>query len=133
MTDPISLTPDPAKMVPTAYVGPLDPNYFCRAWNGKRFKYCRCRAGFRTSHVGVGRCWVHGGGQDQTVTTGRYCRTAPAILGSQLLARLEQREYIRGADVARIVAAMGAAVIAAAKPKRTRAVISVAWDRLELD
>jgi hypothetical protein len=45
---------------------------------------------------------------------------------------VRQQKRLAGADVAQLLEAMGAAVIAAAKPKRTRAVISVAWDRLEL-
>jgi hypothetical protein len=43
------------------YVGKLDPNYYCRAWNAKRQKYCKQRAGQKTDHVGAGRCNMHGG------------------------------------------------------------------------
>jgi hypothetical protein len=49
------------KTVPKTKAGDLEPNYYCRAWNGKREKYCKARAGARTDHVGLGRCWVHGG------------------------------------------------------------------------
>lgn len=52
---------DPGKDVPATYQGQLAPNYYCRAWNGNRQKYCRSRAGTNTDHTGVGRCSKHGG------------------------------------------------------------------------
>lgn len=62
------------RSIPSTFVGKLDPNYYCLGWNEKRKKYCRQRAGFGTSHPGVGRCKVHGGVQenDKRVRTGRY-------------------------------------------------------------
>lgn len=47
--------------VPAEYAGKLEPNYYCRAWNAKREKYCRARAGAGTDHPGVGRCRHHEG------------------------------------------------------------------------
>jgi hypothetical protein len=47
--------------LPTTYVGKLESNYYCRAWNVKRQKYCGSRAGFGTNHPGSGRCKLHGG------------------------------------------------------------------------
>ena len=65
---PVAVTPD--REVPATYVGPLEPKYYCLAWNRKRLKYCRSRAGARTGHVGVGRCWVHDGGGETRVKHG---------------------------------------------------------------
>lgn len=57
------------------YIGPLEPNWFCRAWNTKRQKYCKARAGAKTDHPGVGRCTNHGGASHSVSTThGRYSR-----------------------------------------------------------
>jgi hypothetical protein len=39
----------------------LQPNYFCRARNAARMKYCSSRAGAGTDHLGQGRCKRHGG------------------------------------------------------------------------
>jgi len=57
--------------VPEAHEGTLEPNYFCRAWNGKRNKYCKQKAGHNTDHGGVGRCSWHDLGS-RTKTHGRY-------------------------------------------------------------
>jgi hypothetical protein len=60
--------------VPDEYLGKLEPNAFCRAWNGKREKYCHSRAGWGTSHVGFGRCRIHDAGGDARVKTGLHRR-----------------------------------------------------------
>lgn len=49
------------KHVPKEYEGKLDSNYYCRAWNSKRDKYCKARAGKGTDHPGMGRCKFHDG------------------------------------------------------------------------
>lgn len=49
------------RTLPAEFVGKIEPNYYCRAWNAKRVKYCRTRAGAGTAHPGVGRCSRHGG------------------------------------------------------------------------
>lgn len=58
-----AIEPTDDRFVPAEYVGTIEPNYYCRGWNGKegRKKYCRARAGAGTTHVGVGRCKMHGG------------------------------------------------------------------------
>lgn len=67
-----------SKHVPTEFAGKLEPNYWCRAWNEKRQKYCRARAGSGTDHVGQGRCRHHKG--NAPVKHGRYSRvTRPRI------------------------------------------------------
>lgn len=58
--------------VPAKYVGKLEPNYYCRAWNEKRQKYCRQRSGAGTDHKGEGRCRHHKG--NAPVKHGRYSR-----------------------------------------------------------
>jgi hypothetical protein len=40
--------------VPTTHEGKLEPNYYCRAWNAKRLKYCRNRAGAGTDTRAAG-------------------------------------------------------------------------------
>lgn len=62
------------RVVPATFVGTLEPNYYCRAWNAKRKKYCRQRAGQKTTHPGIGRCKHHGGLQehDPRLKSGRY-------------------------------------------------------------
>lgn len=64
------------RSVPTEYEGKLEPNYYCRAWNGKpgRRKYCKSVAGRGTTHPGIGRCKIHGGLQegDGRILSGKY-------------------------------------------------------------
>lgn len=60
----VAQLPSDDKTIPapgSGYFGQLEPNYWCRAWNEKRQKYCKLRAGAKTDHVGVGRCKFHGG------------------------------------------------------------------------
>jgi hypothetical protein len=52
------------KDVPVAFEGSIPSNHYCRAWNSKRSKYCRSRAGRGTHHLGVGRCSLHGGNHE---------------------------------------------------------------------
>jgi hypothetical protein len=65
VTQAMSLTTSDAghesRDIPAKHTGVLAPNYYCRAWNAKRIKYCRARAGLGTDHPGVGRCKHHGG------------------------------------------------------------------------
>lgn len=70
--------------IPAEYEGKLEPNYYCRAWNGKagREKYCRSRAGRGTEHSGTGRCCTHDGGGDARVVHGqsrRYSISTPEL------------------------------------------------------
>jgi hypothetical protein len=69
------------RTVPVEFVGKIDANYYCRAWNAKRKKYCRARAGSGTTHPGVNRCHKHGGtvegdGRHETATHGKHRRYA---------------------------------------------------------
>jgi hypothetical protein len=59
------------------YGGQLPPNYYCRAWNAKRQKYCKQRAGHKTDHPGAGRCHVHGGNNRVTHGQKRRYEVAP--------------------------------------------------------
>ena len=75
------MTAEPAaeRHVPTEYEGKLDPNWYCRGWNGKRKHYCRRRAGHGTGHMGMGRCRYHGGNSVvQHGMTSRYHQVAIA-------------------------------------------------------
>lgn len=60
--------------IPDAFEGKLEPNYFCRAWNPRRSKYCRSRAGAGTDHSGVGRCRLHDGRGKELLKHGRNRR-----------------------------------------------------------
>jgi hypothetical protein len=60
----------------------LKPNYFCRARNVKREKYCRARAGQGTTHLGMGRCRNHGG--STPIKHGRYSETIRGTMGEHL-------------------------------------------------
>lgn len=83
-TKPVKASED--RHVPTEYHGKIEPNWYCRGWNGKREKYCKLRAGFRTDHKGVGRCYLHGG--TQPIKHGLYeSITRPRI--AQLVAKYE--------------------------------------------
>src|SRR5687767_6947612 len=62
------------RFVPDEYGEELEPNYYCRGRNAKRRKYCRSRAGARTEHPGIGRCWVHGGRDAHQVKHGMHRR-----------------------------------------------------------
>ena len=78
---------DVERNVPTTYEGKLEPNWFCRAWSGKRSHYCRRRAGHGTPHLGSGRCKYHGG--NAVVKHGlqsRYAKVSIAELVQQHLA-----------------------------------------------
>lgn len=66
-----ALVPVGDRDIPDAFVGKLAPNFFCRAWNAKRAKYCRARAGAGTSHAGAGRCRHHDGGGEDKLTHGQ--------------------------------------------------------------
>lgn len=60
----------------------LEPNYFCRARNVKREKYCRARSGQGTDHLGQGRCRNHGG--CTPIKSGRYSEVVRDALGEHL-------------------------------------------------
>lgn len=60
----------------------LEPNFFCRARNVKREKYCRARAGQGTDHLGQGRCKNHGG--STPIAHGRYSEVVRGTLGEHL-------------------------------------------------
>lgn len=72
----ISIVPAGRENEPYYYVPPYDkdvelqPNFFCRARNTKREKYCYARSGQGTDHLGAGRCKNHGGGTP--IVHGRY-------------------------------------------------------------
>lgn len=68
LTAPV-VTDDP-RAIPTTFAGKLEANYYCRAWNAKRAKYCRTRAGSGTAHPGAGRCRRHDGGGDDRLVHG---------------------------------------------------------------
>lgn len=73
---------------PSYYVPPydrdteLEPNFFCRARNTKREKYCRARAGQGTDHLGQGRCKNHGG--STPIKHGRYSDVIGSSVGEHL-------------------------------------------------
>lgn len=67
----------------------LQPNFFCRARNVKREKYCRARSGQGTDHLGSGRCKNHGG--SVPIVHGRYSDVVRDSLGEHL-ERLELEE-----------------------------------------
>ena len=76
------------KTIPKKYQGKLESNYYCRAWNEKRSKYCGQIAGAGTDHKGSGRCKHHGGNsQATTITHGRY-----AFKSKTVQQRLEQQK-----------------------------------------
>lgn len=80
-----------AKQIPETFVGKLEPNYYCRAWNAKRAKYCRSRAGWGTDHQGMGRCRIHDGGGSDKLQHGlhrRYVRLEGTSLGEHFAAHL---------------------------------------------
>lgn len=84
MTEPMAerMTAADDTEIPATHVGKLAPNVYCRAWNPKRGKYCKARAGTGTQHPGVGRCRHHDGGGDTKLTHGlrsRYLVNAPRI------------------------------------------------------
>ncbi len=99
---------DPLYTIPTEYIGnPIEPNYFCRAWNSKRNKYCRARAGHNTDHVGVGRCGIHSG--NMPIESGRYSIYAKERL-KDVLENLDQEteeEKLNILDDAQLIRALG--------------------------
>lgn len=75
------------RTIPTEHQGTIPPNYYCRGWNAKRSKYCRSRAGHKTTHPRVGRCSIHGGtkkGKDKRVTHGQRS----TVIGGKLADRI---------------------------------------------
>lgn len=83
------------KGVPAHHEGTLEPNYYCRAWNPRRSKYCKSRAGAATQHMGAGRCKTHDGGGDNKVTHGLHRRYqfTDATRIKDLVERLEEDEH----------------------------------------
>ena len=89
MTRPRQLTASTDRTLPANYEGKLEPNYWCRGWKGKKGAYCTARAGFGTSHPGIGRCKFHGGlspAGDGRVTTGKNSQ----VKSTQLEQLIEQ-------------------------------------------
>lgn len=81
--DPRSEPGDPDdRHIPTEFVGSIPSGHYCRAWNAKRQKYCRNRAGAHTDHVGVGRCKFHGG--NNVRKSGRYSSILTTRVGELL-------------------------------------------------
>lgn len=84
----VSIVPSGKEHEPYYYVPPydkdveLEPNFFCRARNTKREKYCYARAGQGTDHKGQGRCKNHGGGTP--IVHGRYSEVVRDGLGEHL-------------------------------------------------
>lgn len=72
--------------LPGTFQGKLPPNFYCRAWNGKRFKYCEMRAGQGTDHPGTGRCRLHGG---ESLNVTRYSQVQHPRL-RELIANFDQ-------------------------------------------
>lgn len=62
MTLPVPASEPPDwRDIPDVYEGKIEPNFYCRAWNPGRGKYCKSIAGRGTDHPGKGRCKNHGG------------------------------------------------------------------------
>jgi len=60
---------------------PADANCNARTPKG----YCRNRAGYKTDHVGEGRCYLHGGGSlGRPITTGLYSKKMKAGLREEI-------------------------------------------------
>lgn len=84
----VSIVPAGKESEPYYYVPPydkdieLEPNFFCRARNTKREKYCYARSGQGTDHLGSGRCKNHGGGTP--IVHGRYSNIVRDSLGEHL-------------------------------------------------
>lgn len=73
---------DPHKYIPPEYIGhPIAPNFYCRAWNSKRNKYCRSKAGHGTLHLGEGRCRTHEGRPITTASRIRYTDVGHRTIG----------------------------------------------------
>jgi hypothetical protein len=89
----------------------LEPNYFCRARNVKREKYCRAKAGQGTDHLGQGRCKNHGG--SVPITHGRYSSVIRDSLGEHLdhLELEEESEQLDILPEARMLRAIGINVV----------------------
>jgi hypothetical protein len=85
---PFTIVPAGKEHDPEYYVPPYDkdvelpPNYFCRARNTKREKYCYARAGQGTDHLGQGRCRNHGG--STPIVHGRYSDVVRDSIAEQL-------------------------------------------------
>lgn len=87
----------PEYELPTEYIGnPIESNFFCRAWNPRRNKYCRARAGQGTDHVGNGRCRVHSG--SMPITHGRYSNYVTSEL-QDIVDQLESEDDDEKLDV----------------------------------
>lgn len=92
---PVSLSPleevDAGQYVGEAYTRQPtddrdDPAWYCGAHGRHREAPCRNRAGFKTDHVGIGKCHLHGG--RSLVYSGRYSK----VKNTELRALIEQME-----------------------------------------
>lgn len=97
-----TIIPSGKENEPYYYVPPYDktielqPNFFCRARNVKREKYCRARSGQGTDHLGQGRCKNHGG--SVPIVHGRYSEVVRGSLGEHL-ERLELEDEKERLDI----------------------------------
>jgi hypothetical protein len=80
------------RVIPSTFVGKLEPNYYCRAWNEKRKKYCRARAGCPgTDHPGEGRCKHHDGGARVAQGDARPDAAVPGIMNAPRIRELVEQ------------------------------------------
>jgi hypothetical protein len=103
--------PDPRKVEP--FTGSREPDYFCQAYNAKRFKYCKARAGSGTDHLGTGRCSIHGG-RSEKATSNRGKRRS-RLASRELQARIRRSFSTKGRGKAEIILDMIDAEIRAAR------------------
>jgi hypothetical protein len=69
-------TPEARKMIDSLPI--KEPDTMCRARTASG--YCKMPAGFRTDHVGNGRCYLHGGRAGKPISHGLYSKKLKSTL-----------------------------------------------------
>lgn len=72
----------------------FDPESDCGATT-RNGTPCTHGQGFRTDHVGWGRCWLHGGKNQSSITHGQTRRSKQATLGERIDALLTDPDLLR--------------------------------------
>lgn len=121
---------------PNYYVPPYDrsielqPNFFCRARNVKREKYCRARSGQGTDHLGQGRCKNHGG--SVPITHGRYSEVTRDSLGEHI-ERLELEDEKDKLDILPEATMLRGIVLESLEKWKEYRDAMIAWNAAEQD
>ena len=72
-----------------------EPDEYCNARTGNPDRpYCRMRAGFKTDHVGNGRCYLHGGRAGRPIINAYYSKELTSTLREEYEKAIEDPNMV---------------------------------------